>query len=145
MALEVAESGEISTLIEIVSAEQSKKRAKKGINLNLTPRARELAEGIRAETGVPSTTALERFLEWLAEQDPKLVLAILNRDQTTQKQLMEDALAKAVGVQVSKADADMTPEQMAAAVRLLIGRLAAAAHRPGVFPALAATKKDRPS
>lgn len=63
------------------------------LTINLTPRARGIIEQVREDTGVPNTEAMVRILEWFAELPVKLRLAVLNRDQETQRELVRAVLS----------------------------------------------------
>lgn len=65
---------------------------RKTIAVDLTPRAREVIDGIRDDTGVPNTEAMARLLEWFAGLDRKLRLAVLTRDIDTRNELLALAL-----------------------------------------------------
>jgi hypothetical protein len=55
------------------------------ISVNLSTPARRIIDGIRADTGIPNTTAMEQILEWFAGLDVKLRLAVLVRDEETKQ------------------------------------------------------------
>lgn len=86
--------------------------------VNLTPRARELVDNLRADTGVPATTATERFFEWLAAMPPKFRLAILNRDTQAQDELLIDWLREHLTTKGLKID-PLEPEDVKSRVRLI--------------------------
>ncbi len=69
-----------------IVANSSEKRVT--LNLNVSPAARAVMEGIRADTGVPITTAVERFLDWMSNMPRKFRLAILQGDEEGQQELL---------------------------------------------------------
>lgn len=71
---------------------------RKNIQIDLTPRAREIIEGLRADTGVPNTEAMVRLLEWFAGLDRRLRVAILTRDQETIDRLLPSVVGRMIGV-----------------------------------------------
>src|ERR1700733_2094572 len=109
MCADVAESKKTSTLVASVEEPSPLKT-----HVNLSPVARRMLDELKTDTGVPLTVALERFIEWLARQDPRFRLAVLNKDASTQQILMRDIAAKmTMGdfVSATNATAEMTPEQ----------------------------------
>lgn len=58
------------------------------VEAKLTPEAKRVVEGIRADTGVSNVEAVSRILEWFAAQDRRLRLAILNNDPETSSSLL---------------------------------------------------------
>jgi hypothetical protein len=63
------------------------------LTINLVPRAREIVDKLRADTGIPQTEAMLRILTWFASLDKKLRLAILNNDPETREELVRLAFA----------------------------------------------------
>ena len=61
---------------------------RKAISVTLNPRARQVIEGIRGDSGVPNTEAMARILEWFAALDRKLRLSVLTRDVGTQREML---------------------------------------------------------
>jgi hypothetical protein len=88
------------------------------LGVNLTAKARQLVETLRADTGVPSTTATERFLEWLMGMPPKFRLAILNRDAAAQDELLIDWLREHLATKGLKIT-PMEPDDVTSRVRLI--------------------------
>lgn len=70
----------------------------KSIQLQLSGAAREIVEGLRADTGIPNTEAMARLLEWFASLDRRLRVAILTRDQETIDRLLPTVLGRMIGV-----------------------------------------------
>lgn len=68
------------------------------ITVNLSPTARRIVEAIRADTGIPAKTAVERYFEWLGARDAKFRLAILNRDRDVQAELTRLVLREMAGI-----------------------------------------------
>jgi methylphosphotriester-DNA--protein-cysteine methyltransferase len=98
----------------------------KTIGITLNPEARKVIEQIREDTGIPNTEAMTRILEWFAGLDRKFRLAVLSRDEETRRELAADVLSKMSGLHGAKAfsaTAEMTPDQMAKAIRFLTDRL----------------------
>lgn len=113
------------------------------LSVNLTSKAREMVEKIREETGVPATTATERFFEWLAGMSPKFRLAVLNRDQSAQDELLiawirEHFAAKGVGAE------EIAPDDVTGRIKL-INRLLAELQSTmlGLTDAAASAKKGK--
>ncbi len=59
-----------------------------GVNLNLTPLARDFAESVRSKTGVPTTTVLERLLEWFSRMPSEFRSALMSKDEETTNELL---------------------------------------------------------
>ena len=78
-----------STLTEPTEDKSARGKA----TLNLSAPAKEILDQIREKTGVPKETALTRILEWFAELDPRLRLAVIVNDETTRDELLRTALA----------------------------------------------------
>jgi hypothetical protein len=99
----------------------------KTIGITLNPEARQVIEQIREDTGIPNTEAMTRILEWFASLDRKFRLAVLSRDEETRRELAADVLSKMAGLdggaKAFSATAEMTPGQMAKAIRFLTDRL----------------------
>lgn len=81
--------------LDVVAEESDQKREVAHVPLN--PKAKAIVEDVRKTTGVPKTEALTRILEWYASLDPKLQLAILNRDQATIQELARLVVLKMAG------------------------------------------------
>lgn len=60
--------------------------ARVGVNVSLLPKARDVIEKIREQTGVPQTEALKRILEWYASQKPLFRQAILTGDPESRQE-----------------------------------------------------------
>jgi hypothetical protein len=67
------------------------------VRLHVNAKTRSFLDGVRSETGVPKEIALARIVEWYVSLDPKLRLAVLNRDEATKAELLRDALVKVGG------------------------------------------------
>lgn len=65
-----------------------KQASKVGLNVTLNPRARQVIENIRADTGIPQATAVERLLNWFGGLDWKLRDAILRERAETRAELL---------------------------------------------------------
>lgn len=86
--------------------------------VNLSSKARAVVDQLRAETGVPATTATERFFEWLMSMPPKFRLAILNRDEAAQDELLVAWVREHLSAKGLTAAA-LEPDDFAGRVRLM--------------------------
>lgn len=105
-------------------AESDPKRST--VVINIKPDAKVVIESIREETGVPQTEALTRILEWFAAQDRKLRVAILTRDEETQREMMGLLLQQVAGVNeatAQSATSAVSAEQAVAGIHALADRL----------------------
>src|SRR5687767_2562912 len=85
---------------------------RKTITVTLNPRARDVVEQLREDTGVPNTEAMARILEWFAAQDRKFRLAVLTRDEETKRELVRLVLQEMAGMDkagLADATAAVTP------------------------------------
>lgn len=99
----------------------------KTVTLNLTPKAREIVENIREDTGVPNTTAMERFLEWLGEQDRKFRVAVLTKDPELKREMARLVLADMAAIEAADPGhaqpVPVTVEQATRIIRVMLGHI----------------------
>jgi len=74
--------------------EQTNDPQRTTLRLHVTKPAATFLETLREDTGVPKEVALTRIIEWYVSLDPKLRLAVLNRDESTKAELLRLAVAQ---------------------------------------------------
>jgi hypothetical protein len=133
-----------------------KEPARIGLHVSLIPRAREVIDNIRAETGVTQTEAMARILEHFAALPAPLRAAILNRDASAREELIRATMMQVAGreaLQRAVASADMDLASLAELMRAVAARFDAftdAARKPPVKdrgtirPSAAAEPAPRP-
>lgn len=97
-----------------------------GISIQLSPKAREIVDQLRGDTGIPNTEALSRILEWFAGQDRKLRIAILTNDVDTRHELLRLALRDMAAMDTSAATIGGVPvtlKETAAVIRAMADRI----------------------
>jgi hypothetical protein len=63
---------------------------RESVKINLTPEAMAVITAMRSETGTIKIEAMSRIVEWFASLPLKLRLAVLNRDDRAQDELLVD-------------------------------------------------------
>jgi hypothetical protein len=64
------------------------------LQVNLSPQAREVVDGIKDDTGIAKAEVVTRVLQWFAEQDRGVRLAILTRQGDAAAELARIKLAE---------------------------------------------------
>lgn len=101
------------------------------LTVNLSPRAREIVERIREDTGITNVAAMERLLEWFIDQDLRYRMAILTRDDSSKRELAADALSRMAGAgnvtEILKAASSLDLDEAHQAMLALTNRMFAEA------------------
>jgi hypothetical protein len=67
-------------------------RSRRTVNLKLTPEAEDVVRGVKERYGMTQQAALERFLQFLAEQDPRMQTAMLSPFEEVRRACAVDLL-----------------------------------------------------
>jgi hypothetical protein len=96
------------------------------IVVNVSPETRAIIEDLVDATGMAQTKFAARVFQWFAAQDRKFCLAVVSKDEATQRELMRLSLQQAIGMDaagLAQASANLDPEAAAIAARALIDQL----------------------
>lgn len=104
----------------VASGAETDKRS--GLPINLTPRAREVVENIRRDTGVAKQEAVARVLEWFSRQSERVQSAILHGRGDAAAELAAEKMADLAAAR--DGTAMVSPEQARDVIKLMTDRLA---------------------
>lgn len=102
--------------------------SRESITIAVAPKAREVMDEIRVQTGVPKAEALTRILEWYANLPTRIRLAILNRNESAKADLVHSTIQEmsTAGLPDNPLESakDVTAEQATRIIKLMADRLA---------------------
>jgi hypothetical protein len=91
-----------------------------GMQINLSPEAREIVDQIKKDTGVAKITAVTRILQWFGEQDREIRVRILDGGRDVGEFLARQKLSQMAGGERVE---QLTFEQASQLIRLATDRL----------------------
>lgn len=96
-------------------------RTRRSVNLKLTPAAEQIVRGVKDELGMTQQAAMERYLAFLAEVDPRLRTAMLSPHPEVRRACARDLLRE-----MTAEDADQLPPVEAVAAEDVVPEPASA-------------------